>query len=67
MPNKPSKKPVKSPYGDPGNKYTVSSTPVQRRIADIKSTGAKLSTGPGANKITRTASKRIIKADKGNR
>jgi hypothetical protein len=67
MPNKPSKKPVKSPYGDPGNKYTSSSTPVQRRIADIKATGAKPSTGPGANKVTRTASKRIIKASKGSK
>jgi hypothetical protein len=67
MPNKPSKKPVKSPHADPGNKYPVSSTPVQRRVADIKGVGAKPSTGPGADKVTRVASKRIIRANKGNR
>jgi hypothetical protein len=67
MPNKPSKKPVKSPYADPSNKYTSSSTPTQRRVADIKASGAKVTTGPGQGKVSRTASKRIIRANKGNR
>lgn len=67
MPNKPSKKPVKSPYGDSSNRYTSSSTPVQRRVADIKASGAKVTTGPGQSKVTKAASKRIIKANRGNR
>ena len=67
MPNKPSKKPVKSPYGDVGNKYTSRSTPVQRRVADVKATGAKVTTGPGVNKLTQVANKRIIRARKGSR
>lgn len=67
MPNKPSKKPVKSPYGETGSKYTSRSTPVQRRVADVKATGAKVTTGPGVNKLTKVANNRIIRARKGSR
>ena len=67
MPNKPSKKPVKSPYGDSGNKYTSRSTAVQRRVADVKASGAKVTTGPGQSKLSKSANKRIIKASKGSK
>jgi len=59
MPNPASKKPLGESM--PGKS---AKDPVRQRVADIKATGAKPTTGPGVSKLTRKASARIIKANK---
>lgn len=42
----------------------ASKDPVKKRVAEIKSVGAKPDTGPGVSKLSQKAGARIIKAAK---
>lgn len=64
MPNKPSKKPAIAAYSEAGAKPRPTTKPVNQTIAEMKATGAKITTGPGVSKNVKKASSRIIKANK---
>jgi hypothetical protein len=65
MPNKPSKKPAVAAYSEAGAKPRPTTKKINQTMAEMKATGAKVSTGPGVSKTVKKASARIIKANKG--